>query len=192
MNLMTSVSPLAADPITNKDFWDQLPNGGKVLDLVPENDPILRQPSERYDFNKYNQAETNQLVLDMGATMRYNRGIGLSAVQFGRLEQVFVIEIGEDLPLAFFNPRIVDIGEDVEMEEGCLSFPGLLVKVKRPAWVQVRFTNFNGDSLTHKFAGLSARCVLHEMDHLQGVVMKDRVSRLRYEQALKSRKKRQR
>ena len=189
--LNNSTSTLVANPIpTNRTFWDDLPEGGVILDLIPENDPRLRQPSETYEF--VSPAETNQLVLDMGATMRYNRGIGLSAVQFGLMKRVFVIEIGEDLPLALFNPIIVDQGPDVEMEEGCLSFPGLTVKVKRPEFVKVRFKNFNNEVITQRFEGLSARCILHELDHLDGLVMKDRVTKLRYEQATKARKKRTR
>lgn len=189
--LMTSVSPISADPIANeKSFWDQLPENGKVLDLIPEGDPRLREVSEPFIFE--DQEKTYQLVLDMGATMRYNRGIGLSAVQFGLMKRVFVIEIGEDLPLAIFNPIIVDQGPEIEMEEGCLSFPGITVKVKRPSFVKIRFRNFNNEVITHRFEGLSARCLLHEYDHLEGLVMKDRVSRLRYEQATKTRKKRTR
>lgn len=191
---MSFLSTTSIDPklITSKD-WRDPPKGGNVFDLVAEHDPILVTPSIPYDFSKYTQEETNQLVLDMAATMRYYGGIGLSAVQFGRAENVFVMEIGDDLPLAVFNPKIVHEAETEQAaEEGCLSFPQLLVYVKRPISIRVRFFNLNNEVVTTKFDGLSARVFLHEYDHLQGIVMKNRVSKLKYDLALKSRMKRAR
>ena len=100
------------------------------------------------------------------------------------------MEIGDDLPLAIFNPIIVDVGPMIELEEGCLSFPNLIVKVERPSTVRARFRNLNNEVITFNFEGLSARVFNHEYDHLDGLVMKNRVSRLKYDRALAQRRKR--
>ena len=85
-----------------------------------------------------------------------------------------------------FNPKIVDMSNETDyMVEGCLSFPGLLVKVKRARKIKVRFTFPNSQIVTKKFEGLSSRVIQHEIDHLNGITFKDRATRYHLEKALK-------
>ena len=161
---------------------------GNVLPLIPEHDPRLFKPSETYLFPS-NQAETNKLVLDLSATMRHNKGIGLAAIQVGLPIRVFMMEIGEDLPLAIFNPKITDFGPEIVLDEGCLSFKGVICNISRPSTVRARFVNLNQEVITYTFEGLSARVFLHEADHLDGITMKQKMSKLRWDRLLKQRRK---
>jgi peptide deformylase len=178
------------DKPTKEAFRFPLPDEGNVLPLLKENDPLLGYESLAYDFSTETKEDTLQLVLDLGASLRYHNGIGLSACQVGIMKKVFVIETGDELPLAIFNPSILDENTPEVAEEGCLSFFQLIVKVERPTSIRIRFQDANGITHTTKFEGLSAKVVSHEVDHLLGYTMKDKVSKLRWEQALKARKKR--
>jgi peptide deformylase len=112
-------------------------------------------------------------------------GIGLAANQVGVPYRIFAMR-GAPENFVCFNPRIVQpSAEQISLEEGCLSFPGLVVKVKRPRHVRVRFTTPNGDTRTETFIGMSARIFQHEMDHLEGRLYFNQVSRYHREAALK-------
>jgi peptide deformylase len=112
-------------------------------------------------------------------------GLGLAAVQVGVPYNIFAMR-GNPENFVCFNPRIVQASEQqIVLEEGCLSYPGLIVKVKRPQHVRVRFQTPNGDTLTKQFTGMTARVFQHEMDHLNGVVYFNRASRYHREKALK-------
>lgn len=177
--------------LTKQSLSVNIPEGGNVFDLISEHDPRLRYESEDYNFQDYTQDETNQLVLDLGASMRKYSGIGLSACQVGIMKKVFVIETGEELPLAIFNPIIVDSSEETSvLTEGCLSWPDVLVDIKRAKTIRIRFQNFNREWITANFSDLSAHVVQHEEAHCRGLTMKDMVSKLKWEQALSKRKKR--
>lgn len=161
-----------------------------ILDLVPEDHPILKEELPRFDFSNP-PTDPIQLAKDLAETMIANKGIGLAANQCGLNYRVFVMS-GEQIR-AFFNPRIVDVSEEeVVISEGCLSFPDMFVKVKRPATVRVRYTQPNGETITEEFGGLSARVVLHETDHLNGLTFKDKANKIHWEQALQKRKIRRR
>ena len=115
-------------------------------------------------------------------------GVGLAANQVGVPYQFFVIR--SDPILGFYNPKIVDVSEEtLEMEEGCLTFPGLIVKVKRPRVVKIRYADPTGQITTKVFQDMTARVIQHEMDHLNGLTLGSRVSRLKLELALKKLKK---
>lgn len=194
-NLLTATTHInnnytfsSTTPVSKKYRWPAV-EGGKVLPLVYDGDPLLSQISEPYDLKKETLADTNQLYLDMSASMRYYDGIGLAGVQVGVLKRVFVMEIGEKLPLFFINPRIVSQDGDIKLSEGCLSFPKIVVDVDRPKEVHVRFTTISGEIVTRRFAGTSAHVVSHEIDHLDGITMKNRVTKLRWDLALKKAKK---
>jgi len=101
-------------------------------------------------------------------TMKMYAGLGLSANQCGVAERIFVIGT-DDFQLVCINPKILEEGPLVKDKEGCLSFPGLFLNVDRPSWIEAEFTDEFGDIKQVRLEGLSARCFLHELDHLNGV-----------------------
>jgi len=151
--------------------------------LVDKSDPILKRELEPFDFSNP-PTDPIQLAKDLAETMISNNGLGLAANQIGLPYRVFVLT-GEQI-FACFNPKIVDSSsETVYLEEGCLSYPGVAVKIKRPRLIRVRFTMPNGETVTKKFDGITARCFLHELDHLNGVVHLSRAHPYHREKALK-------
>jgi len=112
-------------------------------------------------------------------------GIGLAANQVGVPYRVFAMR-GSPENFVCFNPRIVQpSAENIILEEGCLSFPGLLVKVKRPKHIRVRFQTPNGDTRTETFIGMTARIFQHELDHLDGRLYFNRANKYHKEIAMK-------
>lgn len=147
--------------------------------IVIYGDPILRevsQPVEKVD------REIKDLVADMIATLKKAQGLGLAAVQVGVLKRLFIINLSAvDMtePLkVFINPEIVAGDGEVEMEEGCLSFPGLYQKIVRPAKIRIRATDLDGNRFEMTAQGLAARAILHEYDHLEGKLFVDYLSPL--------------
>lgn len=137
-----------------------------ILDLIDKYHPTLHTECLPFDFANP-QCDPVELAKNLTETMISNNGLGLAAPQVGIPLRVFVLT-GEKV-LACFNPKIVDLSkEEVYINEGCLSYPGLYVKIKRPREVRVRFTMPNGSTETMKFDGLTSRCFQHEMDHLNG------------------------
>lgn len=100
-------------------------------------------------------------------TMKMYAGLGLSANQCGVAERMFVIGT-DDFQLVCINPKIIDQGPFVKDKEGCLSFPGLFLNIDRPSWIEAEFTDENGNVNQVKLHGLSARCFIHELEHLNG------------------------
>lgn len=157
-----------------------------ILPLVPDGHPLLLQELEDFDF-KNPPTDPVALVNDLIETMKHHKGIGLSANQCGLPYRVFVLWSQE--PLACFNPRIVDqTSEFVSLDEGCLTFPNLFIKIKRPRAIKVRFQDAFGETHTEKFIGMTARGFLHEMDHLDGVLFLKRASGIHLQRALQQRK----
>ncbi len=157
-----------------------------ILDLVPSTDPILHQELPKFEFD--GSVDPNQVAIDLTETMIQNKGLGLAANQVGLPHRVFVMN--GDPVRAIFNPRLVDVAEEtVVMTEGCLTYPGLFIKIKRPAWVRLRYTQANGETKTEDFTGLSARVVQHELDHLNGIVYTDIASRFHLEQGMRKKKR---
>ena len=153
-----------------------------MLDIIKYGEPVLEKKAE--PVGVFDDALSN-LVRDMFAAMKRDRGIGLAAPQVARSIRVFVTDVDEDGPRAFVNPEIVRTSpEEVDYEEGCLSFPGLYFVVKRPSAVQVRALDEKGKPFTLDADGLLARVILHENDHLDGKLFIDRVSKLKRERAL--------
>ena len=129
--------------------------------------------------------EISKNMIDL---MHKYKGIGLAANQVGVDAQIFVM--GEEKPITVINPIITEVGpERVEMEEGCLSFPGLYFKVKRPSVVSVQYLDIEQKECIIKLEGLHARVFLHEYDHLQGITFDQRISKLRLEMAKKKQEK---
>lgn len=158
-----------------------------VYDLIEHDSAILEQELPLFDFDNppVNPEELARNLLD---TMREHKGIGLSANQVGLPYRVFVME-GEPA-FACFNPKIVDVSEEiVSLMEGCLSYKGVGVPIKRPAHIRVRFTAPNGNTMTRKFTGMTARIFLHEYDHLQGINFLQKMHPVHREKALRQLKK---
>ena len=131
-----------------------------------------------------------ELKKQMVEVMLDNNGIGLSANQVGLDAQVFVMGDKENNCTMCINPEIVQHTEETSMEvEGCLSFPGMYVKIKRPTEILAKWFDENLKEQSVKIDGYTAKCFLHEWDHLQGINMKDRVSKLKWDMATKKMKK---
>ncbi len=155
-------------------------------ELVDCNDPVLREPTPQFDFTNP-PVDPLDLVSDLAETMLTNGGVGIAANQCGLPYRVFVMNAAELIPC--FNPRIVDSSsEEIYLEEGCLSYPELFVKVKRPRRIKVRYTEPNGNVVTRVFEGMTARVFQHELDHLDGLAHINRASRIHLDQARKRQK----
>lgn len=142
-----------------------------IRQLRFEGDPILRKKSRKID--KVNDRLLT-LIEDMVDTMYKEEGIGLAAPQVGILKKVVVIDIG-DGPIKMINPEIVfQDGESIDVE-GCLSIPNKSGKVKRPEKVKVKYMDIEGNMKTIEGAGLLARALCHELDHLEGVLYIDKL-----------------
>ena len=151
------------------------------------NRELLYNETEQFDFNDPPQ-DPWELAEDMIKFMREHKGYGLAANQVGLPYRMFVTE-GEPA-FAVFNPRITYRSpNDNRLDEGCLSFPNLILNIKRPASIRVRFQDPNGDFNVKQFAGMSARIFQHEFDHLEGVDFTTHVSKLKYKMAVKKMQK---
>jgi len=151
--------------------------------LVNDTDPILRQPTVNFDFNS--GVDPEQLSKDMAEVMFENGGLGLAAPQVGLNYRMFLMGDPESA-VACFNPRIVEVSQETTYDvEGCLSFPGLFLKVQRPKEVVTEFTDSNGDLQTMTFTEIMARCFCHELEHLDGVLYTDKVAKLTLQMAQK-------
>lgn len=143
-------------------------------EIVIYGNSVLRevsQPVEKFD------RELKNLVSQMSDTLKKARGLGLSAVQIGVLQRVFivdlsVVDINETLRV-FVNPEILETSGEAEFEEGCLSFPGIYQKLVRPDRVKVRAYDLDGHVFELEVKGLIARAILHEYDHLEGKLFID-------------------
>lgn len=160
--------------------------------LVPEGDDVLWEACPPWDFS--NPPEDPLTVSQtMHLVMHTERGVGLSANQIGHLYRVFVMNDPDtNMSWTCFNPEIIGVSEELAtMEEGCLSFPGLILEIKRPSEVDVRYQTVTGEWKEEHLTGLMARCYQHELDHLDGVcfISPDRVSKLRLDRAYRKRSK---
>lgn len=143
-------------------------------------DPRLREKAKPVETIT---PEIKKLVEDMAETMYAAPGVGLAATQVGEPHRIFVIDIAnEDEPSqlrVFINPEIVTRDGDLVWEEGCLSFPGVTEEIDRAAKVRVRALDADGKSFELDAEGLLAVAVQHELDHLEGVLMIDRMGALK-------------
>jgi peptide deformylase len=155
-----------------------------IIPLVSNTHCILFKPAIRFDFDNPPLPPV-YLANCLIATMNRNSGMGLSANQIGLPWRVFVMRAEE--AIVCYNPRIIEVSlEQINLDEGCLSYPFMYIKIKRPISVKARFTNAFGETFTKQFVGMTARCFLHEMDHLEGVNFTQRANK-----ALLDRAKRQ-
>ena len=157
--------------------------------VVPH--PVLKQVSAKVDVV---DDDLRALMDDMLETMYDAPGIGLAAIQIGVPKRVIVMDLArqdeEPQPRYYVNPEILWASEETApYEEGCLSVPEIFDEVERPARVKLRYLNYQGEPIEEDAEGLFAVCIQHEMDHLEGVLFIDHLSRLKREQAVKKVKK---
>lgn len=158
----------------------------EIYKLVDFYDPILRQPTVTVDLSSAEaKKNVDRIANSLAETLKRHDGLGLSANQCGRTERMFALNMGEQI-WVLINPEIIEKSGDASaLAEGCLSYPGLYLKLKRPDHVKVRFQVLNGEWLEQEFDGLSAVCVQHEIDHLDGKVFTEMVSPIKLDQAKK-------
>lgn len=142
-----------------------------------DQDPILRKISREVEVV---DDRIKQLIYDMFETMKENSGLGLAAPQVGILRRVIVIDINniegeKDVKYALINPVIINQSGEQCTDEGCLSFPKMFGKVKRPMKITVKALNENGEEIEIEAEGLLAQAIAHEIDHLNGVLFIDLV-----------------
>ena len=156
----------------------------ELFKLVDFYDPILRKPTTPVKFDTLDDLKyAHFLAFSLAETLSKNEGLGLSANQVGLPHRVCAINMGNEI-WTMFNPEIIESSSiPSEYQEGCLSYPGLYLKINRPNHIKVKFQAINGQVLEQEFDGLTAVCVQHEIDHLNGVMYTDKVSKIKLEQA---------
>jgi len=159
----------------------------ETFDLVSPDDPILHEVMPHFDFDNA-IVNPNDFASSLVETCKKNNGVGLSANQCGFRHRVFVMGAGNDY-VAHFNPEVIESSGESHMLEGCLSFPLLGLRITRPAEITVKYQDFHGVEHTTKYVGISARCFLHELDHMNGIVYTDRVKPLALKSGLDKRNK---
>ena len=190
---MSDIITVGADYSPNTKYEFKNENGDltlRKLDLLPEDHPVLHQEPLTWIFDPP-QADPKLMYDIMLENMVYHRGLGLSANQIGMPVKVFAMRIDEsDNAIVCFNPEILEESEEmVTMEEGCLSFPLLYLKKRRPEKLTIKYQNVDGDFIETKFEGLAARVFHHEMDHMEGKTFLDGVSQIFLQSARKKQKK---
>lgn len=162
-----------------------------IRSIITVPDPILRkisEPVERVD------AETLKLMDDMLETMYAAPGVGLAAIQVGVPRRVVVIDTAKEdepkQPLCLINPELVAVGQTTRLyEEGCLSIPEVTVEIERPATVTVKYIDREGQEREVAADGLLATALQHEIDHLDGQLIIDFLSRLKRDMVIRKFKK---
>jgi peptide deformylase len=146
-----------------------------LLEIKKYPDPILRKKCQ--EVREVNE-EIKKLIDDMVETMKKNDGVGLAAPQVGVSKRVIIVET-ERGPEGFINPKILKKTKETEIDwEGCLSVPGVFLKIKRWKGIEVEVLNREGEKVQVKAVGLVARIFQDEIDHLDGILIIDRVNRL--------------
>ena len=147
-----------------------------IRNIRVDDDPILRKKSRPVtEFND----RLFDLLDDMKDTMYHSGGVGLAGPQVGVLKRVVVMDVSEDNSdyIELINPEIISVEGSQTGNEGCLSLPGLCGVVTRPMVVKVKAQNRDGKWVIYKGEGLKARCFCHEIDHLDGILYKDKLDK---------------
>ena len=155
--------------------------------ILTEPDTILREKS--VSIEKVDN-ELRGLMDDMLETMYAAPGIGLAGVQVGILKRLIVIDVSKDeekkSPLFLINPEIITKSSNTSVyEEGCLSLPGYFAEIERPAECQIEYVDYHGKKKEMKASGLLATCIQHEVDHLNGILFIDYLSKLKRDMIIK-------
>lgn len=155
----------------------------EIYKLVDYYDPILRKPTTPIDFDSIDGKEIAYMSISLMETLNTLGGLGLSANQVGLPYRMFAINMGEKL-WCLINPRVLEVSQTTtKYKEGCLSYKGLYLDVGRPDRVVIEFQAAGGEKLVQEFTGMTATCVMHELDHLDGIMFTDRVSRIKLDAA---------
>ncbi len=158
-----------------------------IRKILTEPDPFLRQKSENVEKVDDN---IRSLMNDMLETMYDAPGIGLAAIQIGVPKRIIVIDLSKNdekkNPQYFVNPVIITKSKkDASYEEGCLSVPNQFAEISRPDTCKIKFLNYEGEEKTLEAKGLLATCIQHEMDHLEGILFIDYLSKLKKSMIIK-------
>ena len=146
--------------------------------LYDENHPMMKQRIPEYDITLLPNPVMTNTINRLKMTMKLYNGLGLSANQCGVFERVFIVGNGE-IVIVCINPKVIKASDDlIKDNEGCLSFPGLFLKVERASSVEVEYYDLQGKKYNTTFTGLTARCFLHELDHMNGITMDKHVKPL--------------
>ncbi|MDP6727672.1 MAG: peptide deformylase [Gammaproteobacteria bacterium] len=157
--------------------------------------PILEYPDKRLrtvakPVEKINDT-INKLIKDMFDTMYNAPGIGLAATQVNSHQRIIVVDVSENQnePISLINPEIIDKSGEIESEEGCLSVPSYYENVKRASNIRIKSIDKNGNSIQTNASGMLAICVQHEIDHLDGILFVDHLSKLKQKRLKKKAQK---
>ena len=143
------------------------------MELLKEDDILLRRKAKRVD--KIDDTVRN-IAANMIRTMIENNGIGLAANQVGILKQIIVVLVNNE-PKVMINPEILDFSREYcVMNEGCLSFPQQFYDIQRPERVKIKYRGLNGHPMIEWYEGIEARCILHEIDHIKGIVFTEKIN----------------
>lgn len=157
--------------------------------VLPETFPGLLEKMPEFDVSTLPNTAMNHVIANMKMTLKQYGAIGLAANQVGVMERFFIIGT-DQFQMVCFNPEVVSLSADTKKDkEVCLSHPGLAVTIERPSGIDVKFYNENGELQEVHLDGLTARCFLHELDHLNGIRMIDRVKPLALQMAKKKQSK---
>ncbi len=157
----------------------------ELYNLVDFYDHRLRTPLSLYNFSDEKAKDrASEIAFSLVSTLEKYQGLGISANQVGIDARVCAINMGEQI-WVMFNPEIIEKSKELstEFNEGCLSYPGLYLKIPRQKNIKVKFQAIGGQFVEQEFSGLTAVCVQHEIDHLDGIVYTSRVSSIKLEQA---------
>ena len=157
-----------------------------IKKILTEPDPFLRQKSQDVDIV---DNQIRKIMDDMLDTMYAAPGIGLAAIQIGIPKRIIVIDLSkeeEKKPLYFVNPKIISkSNNNSTYEEGCLSVPGQFAEIDRPDRCHINYLDYNGEQQELNTEGLLATCIQHEMDHLEGILFIDYLSKLKKSMIIK-------
>ena len=160
----------------------------EICTLIESTNPLLKVKLSECSSDLDREKVESQLI----ASMKHYQGIGLSANQVGIMERVFVMysDVKKGEIISCFNPKIVtQSNTEIVIEEGCLSYPGLWLKVKRPDGIEVEYEDKNGELQSKAMFGLECRIFLHEYDHMEGTDFTKKVSKIKLDRAKKRQSK---
>lgn len=165
-----------------------------MYQLIEEASKVLRTPPPEFDFENPPESP-EEIAKNMAEAMDKFGGLGLSANQVGLPYRMFVMRTmhegdTESKVVPYFNPELTRVSQETElMKEGCLSFPDIFLMIKRSKTIEFKYQDVEGKEHTAVLEGLGARCVQHEIDHLNGILFLQRASKLKLERAMKARPK---
>ena len=158
-----------------------------IREIITVPDETLKKISEPIEKLGVNE---KKLINDLFETMYNSNGIGLAAVQVGILKRILVVDVSskeeKNKPLCFINPIIKKVSDEMSVyEEGCLSIPDTFIEIERPKICEIEYVDINGKIQTQEFDGLLSTCVQHEINHLDGKLIIDRLSKLKKDMIIK-------